>query len=82
MPPPIWLQRMFLITYCLFCMVIGMALVTLPWAPNWFDQGMIVRWPLLQSILQHGFVKGAISGIGIIDIWIGVQEAVNYHDQR
>lgn len=82
MQPPVWMQRMFTVTYCLFCLVVGMALVTLPWAPNWFDQGMIERWPALQSVLQHGFVRGAISGLGIIDIWIGVQEAVQYHDKR
>lgn len=82
MPPPVWLQRVFMITYCLFCMVIGMALVTLPWAPNWFERGLVARWPALQAVLQSGFVKGAITGLGIIDIWIGVQEAIHYHDRR
>jgi len=82
MPPPIWLQRMFLVTFCLFCMVIGMALVTLPWTPGWFEQGSVERWPWLQRILQQGFIRGVVSGLGVIDIWIGVQEAVQYRDQR
>ena len=82
MPPPVWLQRMFVVTFCLFCMVIGMALVILPWAPGWFEQGMVERWPWLQTFLHHGFTRGAISGLGIVDIWIGVQEAVQYRDHR
>jgi hypothetical protein len=27
-------------------------------------------------------VKGVITGIGLIDIWIGIWEAVHYRDQR
>jgi hypothetical protein len=26
-------------------------------------------------------VRGAISGIGLVDIWLGVLEAIHYHDR-
>jgi hypothetical protein len=80
--PPLWLQRSFVVIYVLFCMIVGMALVALPWTSNWFETGWISRWPAVQDILQHGFVRGAISGLGLIDLWLGVLEAVNYHDRR
>ena len=63
-------------------MTLGMALVTLPWIGNWFDEGLVAQWPVLQHLLQLGFVRGAISGLGFIDIWVGVLEAVNYRDHR
>jgi hypothetical protein len=78
---PIWLQRLFAATYVLFCMVLGIWLVALPWSGKWFDQGLAANWPSLQNLLQLGFVKGAVSGLGLIDIWIGVVEAVKYHDR-
>jgi hypothetical protein len=43
---------------------------------------VITRWPAAQQFLQTGFVRGCISGLGFIDIWLGVLEAINYHDRR
>jgi uncharacterized membrane protein YccF (DUF307 family) len=80
--PPLWLQRSFVVVYVLFCMVLGMTLITLPWTSNWFETGWISQFPQVQDILQHGFIRGAISGLGLVDVWLGVMEAVNYHDRR
>jgi hypothetical protein len=32
--------------------------------------------------MHNGAVRGFISGLGLLDIWIGVSEAVNYRDHR
>ena len=78
---PVWLQRLFAITYVVYCVTLGVWLVVLPWSGFWFDDGWVSRWPFLAYWLQHGFVRGAVSGIGLIDIWLGVLEAINYHDR-
>ena len=78
---PIWLQRLFAGTYVLFCIVLGIWLVALPWVGKWFEEGLVSRWPELQRVLQHGFVRGAVSGLGLVDIWLGVWEAVHYRDR-
>jgi hypothetical protein len=78
----VWLQRILVSVYVLFCMTLGMALVTLPWLGNWFDDGLVAHWPALQHVLQLGFVRGAISGLGFVDIWLGVLEAVHYRDHH
>ena len=80
--PPVWLPRSFVVVYVLIWRVLGMAGLSLPWTSNWFETGWISRWPLAQELLQQGFVRGAISGLGLIDVWLGVMEAVNYHDRR
>jgi hypothetical protein len=77
---PVWLQRVFAGTYVLFCIVLGIWLVALPWVGKWFEDGLVSRWPELQRVLQHGFVRGAVTGLGLIDIWLGVWEAVHYRD--
>jgi len=33
-------------------------------------------------VLQRGWVRGVISGIGLLDMWIGVSEMVHYRDYR
>jgi hypothetical protein len=32
-------------------------------------------------LMQLGFVRGAVSGLGLLDIWLGVIEAVRYRDR-
>jgi hypothetical protein len=80
--PPVWLQRLFALVYVLFCMVLGLILLTLPWRSDWFETGWILHHPVAQAIVQHAFVRGAISGLGLVDIFLGVLEAVSYHDRR
>jgi hypothetical protein len=81
MLPPVWLQRAAMVVYVTFCILLGMYLIVLPWT-WWFEAGPVSHWPAVQRILQHGFVRGAVSGLGLIDIWLGVSEAVHYHDRR
>ena len=78
-----WLQRVFVIVYVLFCIELGLVLVALPWrAQFWFSGDLLDQWPRLYRFLQTGFVRGAISGLGLLDIWIGIMEAIHYHDRR
>lgn len=78
---PVWMQRSFIVSYVLVCIWLGVVLVLLPWSPLWSTNSLLVRWPNLYRFLQHGFVRGVVSGLGLVDIWIGLLEAVQYHDQ-
>jgi hypothetical protein len=76
---PVWMQRVFVIVYVLFCIELGLVLVALPWMSDyWFSGGVLSRWPDLQRMLQSGFVRGAVSGLGLLDIWLGITEAIRY----
>jgi hypothetical protein len=66
----------------LICVWLGMVVSVLPWTPAWSDNSLILSLPNLRAIVTLDFVKGVITGIGIIDIWIGIWEAVHYRDQR
>jgi hypothetical protein len=79
---PVWLQRIFVGVYVLFCIELGLVLITLPWTRFWFNDGWLAQWPQLQHLLQQGFVRGAVIGLGLLDIWLGVIEAVRYRDRR
>jgi len=80
---PVWLQRVFVIVYVLFCIELGLALVVLPWLPDyWFSGAWLAPWPELRRLLLSGFVRGAVSGLGLLDIWLGIMEAIRYRDRR
>ena len=79
---PIWMQRTFLIIFVLLCIELGIVLVAVPWRPIWSDNALLANYPHLRTFLRLGFVRGAITGIGLLDIWIGIWEAVHYRERR
>ena len=76
------MQRLFMAIYVLFCVTLGLTMIRLPWSEMWFENGFLNHWPQLQHLLHLGFVRGAISGLGVIDIWVGVHEAIHYRERR
>lgn len=79
---PVWLQRLFVIVYVVFCVELGLTLVVLPWTWWWDGNSLLAYWPAVRHLLQHGFVRGAISGLGFLDLWLGISEAIYYRDRR
>jgi hypothetical protein len=80
---PVWLQRVSLFVLVLFCVYLGVLVMILPWWPRVWDNNMFIQsHPMLASILHNGAMRGLISGLGLLDIWIGISEAVHYRDYR
>ena len=80
---PVWLQRLSLLVLVLFCVYLGVLVMVLPWWSRiWDHNAFIEARPTLRAILHNGAVRGLISGLGLLDIWIGISEAVHYRDIR
>jgi hypothetical protein len=80
---PVWLQRLSLFVLVLFCVYLGVLVMVLPWWTRIWDRNeFILARPWLAMVLHNGAVRGMISGLGLLDIWIGVSEAVHYRDYR
>ncbi len=80
---PVWLQRLSLLVLVIFCVYLGVLVMVLPWWPRMWDQNLFIEArPRLASLLHNGAVRGLISGLGALDIWIGVSEAVHYRETR
>lgn len=81
-PPPVWMQRFFLISTVVFCLWVGMVLAVLPWLPAWTENSLVSDFPNLRWFLGTGFIRGLATGVGLLDLWIGISEAVHYRDRR
>jgi hypothetical protein len=80
---PVWLQRLSLFVLVLFCVYLGVLVMVLPWWTRIWDRNeFILARPWLAAVLHNGAVRGMISGLGLLDIWIGISEAVHYRDYR
>lgn len=78
----LWTQRLFLLIFVVFCIELGMLLVVLPWTEVWTRNSLLEGWPAVRAFLGQNFVRGTASGLGLVDIWIGLWEAVHYREAK
>lgn len=76
----IWLQRIKIVIEVVFFIELGMLLVVLPWTPLWSNNSLFTTLPGLRTFLGNGFVRGLVTGLGFINLWIGISDAVNYRE--
>ena len=78
----LWLRRVSLVLFVVVCVWVGLILVVLPWTHVWTDNGLLLRNLSLRSFASLNFVRGVVSGLGFINVWMGVSEAVHYREAR
>ncbi len=54
----------------LICFELGVLLMLAPWSAFWERNYFLDRYPDLIPILLNPFVRGAITGLGLLDVWI------------
>ena len=78
---PRWLERGELFLRVLLRMYIGLAVCYAPWSHMFWDQNpLFLRFPTLAIYAAHGAVRGIISGLGLLNLWIAFRDAVRHRD--
>jgi hypothetical protein len=79
---PHWLVRTELYLRVLLRMYIGLAICYAPWSQLFWDQNPIfVQFPTVAIYAANGGVRGLISGLGLLNIWIAVQDAIRHRNE-
>jgi hypothetical protein len=68
------MSRLITILYIIFCFEMGIFLVVLPWLSVWSRNFFVGHYPLVSTIALNYFVRGAVSGLGLADIWLAIYE--------
>jgi hypothetical protein len=68
------MRRLLTIIYIVFCLELGIFLFILPWAAFWGQNYFVDHYPLLAAISRNYFLRGAVSGLGMADIWMAIYE--------
>lgn len=55
---------------------VGLLLLIAPWTGYLVQNYFTDTWPVLRAVVASGFVKGAISGLGLINLGAAVAEVV------
>ncbi len=83
-------SRLSVIFYIILCLEIGLVLTVLPWVPHgwlglsdWSNNYFLLLAAHkagygVQRFVASGWVRGAVSGIGILNLGMGIWEIINF----
>jgi hypothetical protein len=67
------MDRLFRVLVVLILMELGVGLIILPWWGHYWEHNYFLdHYPDLIHILLHPAMRGAISGLGILDIVVAI----------
>jgi hypothetical protein len=74
------------IVYILISFEIGVLLIIIPWKPYWDDNFFLyfitgklhAAW--MATFLKHKLVRGAVSGIGVLNILAGLYDTIRFRE--
>ena len=79
---PRWLERTELYLRVMLRIDIGLAICYAPWSGSFWDRNpLFLHFPILASYAANGAVRGLISGLGLLNLWIAFQDALRFRDR-
>jgi hypothetical protein len=80
---PRWLVRIELLLRVMLRMYIGLAVCYAPWSPAFWDQNpLFLQYPTLSKLATHGAVRGLVSGLGLLNLWVALQDILGRREMR
>jgi hypothetical protein len=67
-------KRLFIVA---FFFEIGFALVVVPWSAFWDRNYFAEAVPVIHAVITNNFVRGAVSGLGVINLIAGLGELIS-----
>ena len=60
--------------YVAYFLEVGLLLILVPWSAFWERNYFARSLPVLHELLKNNFVRGAVSGLGIVNLSVGFAE--------
>src|ERR1035437_2606162 len=78
---PRWLELAELFLRVLLRMYIGLAVCYVPWSRTFWDQNpLFEQFPTLSIYAANGAVRGLVSGLGLLNLWIAFHDALRHRN--
>ena len=60
------------LVYVAFFLEVGLLLIVLPWSAFWEQNYFAGAWPALGDVLRDDYLRGAVSGLGVVNVIAGL----------
>ena len=68
------MSRLLAIAYLVLCFELGVLLFLFPWVSVWTKNYFVEHSSLVAGLAHNYFFRGAVSGLGLADIWLACYE--------
>jgi hypothetical protein len=75
---PLWMIYLEISVRVVVRLYLGLVLIVLPWTPYWTNNPIFPMAPDLVPVALNGATRGIVSGLGFLNIWIGIMDAVHF----
>lgn len=72
------MARFLRVIYILFSIEVGIFFLWLPWLSFWDTNYLTYRYPQILPLVTNSYFKGAVLGLGIVNIMVGIHEIVHF----
>jgi hypothetical protein len=70
----VMVDRQWFVLYVLVCLEVGVLLILVPWTSYWERNYFLEAYPALNSFVLEPAFRGAVSGLGVANIYVGLHE--------
>jgi hypothetical protein len=70
-------DRQWFVLYVVVCLEVGIFLLLVPWSAVWERNYFLEAYPSLRAILLAPAIRGAVAGLGLANIYMGLSEVLN-----
>jgi hypothetical protein len=60
--------------YVALFLEVGLLLIVLPWSGFWDRNYFLAEWPRLRPFVTNNFVRGAVTGLGVVNLCAGLAD--------
>ena len=82
-----WFHRLSSVLFIIFCFELGLFLLIYPWIPAWSDN--FFAWAVPHAMQKgwnmawnNSYFRGAISGLGVANVWIALVEIFRLFNRK
>jgi hypothetical protein len=69
---PKWFRRLSSVLFVIFCFELGLFLLIYPWTDSWVEN--YFSGTVWREWWNDPYVRGAVSGVGLVNVWIAIAE--------
>jgi hypothetical protein len=69
-----WYHKLTALLFIVFCLEVGVVLLVFPWSEYWDNNFFSNTIPVFRNLWDNAYVRGAVSGLGVVNIYISFSE--------
>jgi hypothetical protein len=71
-------NKILVLVFIFFCFELGIFLIVFPWSQYWDNNFFLFHFAFLRPLILNNYFRGAVTGLGVVDLALGFLEAVNF----